>query len=338
MPADVRVPSGQCPGTLPPSQPERSPSVEIAEVKQNIRGPLAPVLSVFKSETLEVDLDAIQSNVDQQIRRGMTKGSAVLLAAGAGGDFPLLSFAERKAVIRAVAEAAAGRATVLGCAQCPLTADAVALAEWSQKVGCYGIQLSPTWYYPPNEAQIYEHFKAVASSIDICVMVYHTPWLDSHMSIDLIKRLWTDFGNIRSIKWSASDEHEVMDGYIQLADQYAIIDNGSAVPQAALLGATGFVTHLANAWPEHDVALWNTWEAGDHAAGTAEFVKVNWVWRELRGWAAREISGGESFLVKPAAEMCGFVGGPSRPPMVTLNETQRAHVREVMVQIGATLV
>jgi len=65
---------------------------------------------------------------------------------------------------------------------------------------------------------------------------------------------------------------------------------------------------------------------------------VNWVWRELRGWAAREISGGESFLVKPAAEMCGFVGGPSRQPMVTLNDTQRAHVREVMVRIGAPLV
>ncbi len=312
--------------------------MDTGEVKENIRGPLAPVLTVFRPDTLEVDLDAIQSNVDQQIRRGMAKGSGVLLAAGAGGDFPLLTFEERKAVIRAVAEAAAGRATVLACAQSTRTSEAVTLAEWSQQVGCYGIQLSPTWYYPPNESQIYDHFKAVATSIDICVMVYHTPWLDSHMSIDLLKRLWTDFRNIRSIKWSAFDDHEVMDGYIQLASQYAIIDNGSAVPHAALLGATGFVTHLANAWPEHDVALWNTWASGDYARGTAEFLKVNWVWREMRGWAARTISGGESFVVKPAAEMCGFFGGRSRPPMVTLNAAQRAHVREVMQQIGAPLV
>lgn len=312
--------------------------MDIATVKENICGPLAPVLTVFREGDLSVDLDCIQENVDQQIRRGMSKGQAVLLAAGAGGDFPLLSLDERKAVIQAVAEAAGDRATILGCAQCPLTSDAVALAEWSQQVGCYGIQLSPTWYYPPNEAQIYDLFKAVAQSIDICIMVYHTPWLDSHMSVDLLKRLWDDFPNIRAIKWSTFSEHETMEGYIELAERYAIIDNGSAVPQAALLGATGFVTHLANVWPEHDVAMWERYAAGDYAGATADFVAVNWVWRALRGWAGQEAGGGESFLVKPAAEMTGFHGGPSRPPMSTLNAAQRAHVREVLEGIGAPLV
>ena len=312
--------------------------MDIAEIKRYIRGPLAPVMTVFKPGDLAVDLDCVQENVDQQIRRGMTKGQGVLLAAGAGGDFPLLSMEERKAVIRAVAEAAGDRATVLGCAQCTLTSDAVALAEWSQRVGCYGIQLSPTWYYPPNEAQIYDLFKAVAQSIDICIMVYHTPWLDSHMSTDLLNRMREDFPNVRSIKWSTFDEHETMQGYIELASKFAMIDNGAAVPQAALLGATGFVTHLANVWPEHDVALWQRYAAGDYAGATAQFVAVNWVWRELRGWASRTIGGGESFLVKPAAEMTGFHGGPSRPPMVTLNAEQRTHVREVLEEIGAPLV
>ena len=312
--------------------------MEIADVKKHMRGPLAPVLTVFRQGSLQVDLDAIQENVDQQIRRGMTKGAAILLAAGAGGDFPLLTLEERKAIIKAVADAAGGRATVLGCAQCTLNTEAVALAEWSQKVGCYGIQLSPTWYYPPNETQIYDLFKAVATSIDICVMVYHTPWLDSHMSIELLSRLWTDFSTIRSIKWSTFSERETMEGYIELAGKYAIIDNGAAVPHAALLGATGFVTHLANVWPEHDVDLWARFAAGDYAGATAEFVAVNWAWRKLRGWASQTIAGGESLLVKPAAEMTGFHGGPSRPPMVTLNGAQRAHVREVLQQIGAPLI
>ena len=108
---------------------------------------------------------------------------------------------------------------------------------WAPQVGCYGIQLSPTWYYPPNEAQIYDHFKAVATGIDLCVMVYHTPWLDSHMSMALLNRLWADFPNVRSLKWSSFSEHETMEGYIELAAKYAIIDNGSAVPHGALLGA-----------------------------------------------------------------------------------------------------
>jgi 4-hydroxy-tetrahydrodipicolinate synthase len=312
--------------------------MDVSEVKKRIRGPLAPVLTVFREGDLALDLDAIQENVDQQIRRGMTAGNGVLLAAGAGGDFPLLSFEERKTVIQAVAEAADGRATVLGCIQSPLTAEAIALAGWCQQVGCYGVQLSPTWYYPPNEKQVYAHFKAVAESVDICIMVYHTPWLDSHIPITLFERLWADFDNVRAIKWATFNEAETMEGYVALSQNYAMINNGPGLPQAALLGANGFVTHLANVWPEHEVRLWQSFAAGDYAGATEDFLTVNWPWRSLRVWAHTEIAGGESLLVKPAAEKTGFHGGPSRPPMVDLDAAQRARVQVMLEQIGAPLV
>ena len=312
--------------------------MEVSEVKKVMRGPLAPVLTVYRQEDLSVDLDAIQENVDQQISRGMTKGNGILLAAGAGGDFPLLSFDERKAVVKAVADAAGGRTTVLGTAQSPSTREAIELAEWSQEVGCYGIQLSPTWYYPPNDQQVYDLYKAVAESVDICIMVYHTPWLDSHIGIDLFKRLWEDFPNVRAIKWGADAVGEVMTGYIELSGQYAMINNDASLLQAPLLGASGFVTHLANVWPEQQVAFWKLFESGDYKAVTKEYLKVQWPWRCLRAWAYNEIARGESLVVKPAAQMTGFHGGPSRPPFVTFNAEQRAHVRSVLEQIGAPLV
>jgi 4-hydroxy-tetrahydrodipicolinate synthase len=312
--------------------------MDVSEVKALICGPMAPALTVYREGDLALDVDAIQENVDQQIRRGMTRGQGVLLAAGAGGDFPLLSFEERKTVIAAVAEAAAGRATVLGCVQSPQTAEAIALAEWCQRVGCDGVQLSPTWYYPPDEGQIYEHFFAVAQSIDVCVMVYHTPWLDSRISLDLFQRLWTDLPNVRACKWATLHEAETMAGYVELSAQYAMINNGPGLPQAALLGANGFVTHLANVWPEHEVALWQAFLSGHYGPATEEFLRVNWRWRGLRAWAYETIARGESLLVKPAAEMTGFKGGPSRPPMVTLNATQQARVRTVLEQIGVPLV
>jgi 4-hydroxy-tetrahydrodipicolinate synthase len=314
--------------------------MEISEVKKNIRGPLAPVLTIYKEEdlSLSLDLDAIQENVDQQIRRGMSKGNGVLLAAGAGGDFPLLSVEERKAVIKAVAETAQGRATVLGTAQSTLTREAIELAQWSQEVGCYGIQLSPTWYYPPNDQQVYEHFKAVAESTDICIMVYHTPWLGSTISINLFKQMWEEFGNVRAIKWNATSQPDYIEGYVELSEQYAMINNGPALLHGSLLGASGFVTHLANVWPEHQVALWEKIESGDYQSVTQEYLKVQWPWRCLRAWAYESIARGESLVIKPAAEMTGFHGGPSRPPFVTFNDEQRAHVRSVLEKIGAPLV
>ena len=78
--------------------------------------------------------------------------------------------------------------------------------------------------------------------------------------------------------------------------------------------------------------------AGEVVAATQEFLMANWAWRNLRVWAHTEIAGGESLLVKPAAEMTGFYGGPNRPPMVDLDEEQRARVRAVLERIGAPLV
>lgn len=311
--------------------------MKILEVKRVMRGPLAPVLTVYK-EDLSLDLDATQENVDQQIRRGMAKGKGVLLAAGAGGDFPLLSHEERKEVIKAVAEAAGDRGTVLGTAQSPLTREAIELAQWSQEVGCYGIQLSPTWYYPPNEEQVYAHMKAVGESIDICVMIYHTPWLGSHISNDLFLRLAEEVATMRAIKWSSRDATEVISGYIELSDTYAMINNHPSLLQAALMGATGYVTHLANVWPEHEVALWEMLEKGDYQAAKQEYVTVQWLWRGLRAWAYNEVARGESLAVKPAAEMTGFHGGPSRPPMVTFDKEQRAYVRSILERMGAPLI
>lgn len=312
--------------------------MEISEVKKMIRGPLAPVLTIYKEDDVSVDLDAIQENVDQLIRRGMTKGKGVLLAAGAGGDFPLLTHDERKAIIKATTDAAGDRAVVLGCAQSPSTALAIELAQWSQDVGCYGIQLSPTWYYRPNDDQVYNHFKAVAESIDICVMLYHTPWLGSTISIDLFNRLWNDLENARSIKWATFDQAQEINGYTELAEKYAMVINGPSKLRGAFLGASSYVSHLANVWPEHEVAFWNSVEAKDWTTVIEEFEKVYWPWRSMRSWASGQVGAGESMAIKPAAEMTGFHGGVSRPPMLKMNDEQRAHVRSVLGSIGAPIV
>ncbi len=311
--------------------------MDIQKVKALLRGPVAPVLTVF-DEDGTVNLDAVQFNVDQQIRRGLVAGKGTLLAAGAGGDFPLLTLEERQAVIRAVCEAAGGRAVVIGCAQSPSTREAITLAQFAQDAGCHAVQLSPPWYYTPLPQQVYEFFQAVATSIDIPIMVYHAPWLGYTMEVDEIERLVADFPTIRALKWVGVNEFQHVDACIRLAQKMAIIDNAWQPVQSFLLGAAGYVSHLANVWPEHEVRFWEMLEGGGLAGALQEYTGVYWQWVSLRVWAGRHISGGESFLVKRAAEMTGFIGGADRGPMRTLNEDQRRHVREVLMRMGAPLV
>jgi 4-hydroxy-tetrahydrodipicolinate synthase len=116
--------------------------MNVAEVKATLRGPMVPVLTHYKSD-LSIDHDAIRANVRTLVGRGLVRGQGVLLAGGAGGDFPMLTLEERKQVARTVVESADGRTPVVVGAQATNVSDCIAMARWAEEIGAYGIQLSP---------------------------------------------------------------------------------------------------------------------------------------------------------------------------------------------------
>ena len=108
--------------------------MNIADVKQTLRGPLIPVITNLKDD-LSIDHDAIRKNVEYVVERGIVKGQGVLLAVGAGGDFPILSVAERKSVAKTIQDAAAGRTPVLVGAQDTNVNVMVEMAKWADEIG-----------------------------------------------------------------------------------------------------------------------------------------------------------------------------------------------------------
>ncbi|NIV20108.1 MAG: dihydrodipicolinate synthase family protein, partial [Gammaproteobacteria bacterium] len=68
--------------------------MNIASVKQILRGPMIPVITHLKAD-LTVDEAAIREEVRYLVDHGVVTGQGVLLAVGAGGDFNMLSVAER---------------------------------------------------------------------------------------------------------------------------------------------------------------------------------------------------------------------------------------------------
>jgi dihydrodipicolinate synthase/N-acetylneuraminate lyase len=103
-----------------------------------------------------------------------------------------------------------------------------------------------------------------------------------------------------------------------------------------LLGGTGYITHLATIWPEHDLAVWALLESGDYAAAQRKITAVNWPWLDFRAKLWRR-TGAESPVVKAALELCGRPGGPSRLPTRSLTEDERAELRELLARLGVAL-
>ena len=88
------------------------------EVKKKIRGLMIPVITSLNKD-LSIDTSAIKEEIKFLIQHGIKEGQGVLLAAGAGGDFNILSLDERKLVCRTIVEASKDSIPVLLRAQTP---------------------------------------------------------------------------------------------------------------------------------------------------------------------------------------------------------------------------
>ena len=310
--------------------------MDITEVKQTIRGPLIPVITNLNND-LSLDHAAIRENVRYVVERGVVKGHGVLLAVGAGGDFPMLSLDERKAAARTIVEAAEGQTPVLVGAQDTNPEVVIAMARCAEELGAYGIQFSPGYYYQSSDDDCLRLFQAVHDATSkIAIMIYNTHWEGYNMTVDQVARV-AELPRCRALKWSSTDTGSYQRGIARLSDRMAVVDNQGIQVMNHLLGGTGYVTHLCTIWPEHDLQVWNLLEAGDYKAAQAKLTAVNWLWGEFRGKMWKR-TGSESPVIKAALELCGRPGGPNRIPPRSLNDQEREELRQVLKGIGVPTV
>ncbi len=311
--------------------------MDINEVKQNLRGPMIPVITNLNRD-LTVDHGAIRENVQYVVERGIVRGQGVLLAVGAGGDFPMLTVAERQAVSRTIVEAAAGRTPVLVGAQDTNPAVMIEMARCAEEIGAYGIQMSPTFYYASSDEDCQRVFAAVHEATSrIAIMIYNTHWEGYNMSLDQIARL-AELPRCVALKWSTSaGSGAYQRGVVRLAASLAVVDNGGLQVLNRMLGGTGFITHLATIWPEHDVAVWKLLDAGQYEAAQQKLTTVNWPWKDFRAKLWKRTAA-ESPVVKTALELCGRPGGPSRLPTRALDDAERSELRNILRRIGVPTV
>lgn len=307
--------------------------MSVAQVKQTLRGPMIPVITNLNHD-LSIDHAAIQENVRYVVQRGFTKGCGALLAAGAGGDFPMLSLDERKSVAKTIVQAADGRLPVLVGAQDTNIDVVIQMARHAEEIGAYGIQMSAGYYYESSNDDCLRVFQAVHQATQrIAIMIYNTPWEGYDMSLEQVARL-AELPRCVSLKWSSGEGvHVYMRGLARFADRLAIIDNQGLAVMNHLLGGTGYITHLATIWPEHDLEVWRLLEAADYQAAQKRITAVNWPWQDFRGKLWKR-TGAESPVVKAALELRGRPGGPSRLPTRSLDDEERAELRELLQRIG----
>ena len=304
--------------------------MDVQQAKTAFRGPMVSVATPL-TPGLELDLEALRSNIRFMVDRGVCHGQGVLLVAAAGGEFPMLSMEERKEVTRVSVEATQGEVPVATSIQFNGTREVVEMARFAREVGADLGQLSAPFYYGPPDQDIFDLFKAASEESGLPIMIYNNWWNTLNMNVDMVERL-AELPNVVVLKWSAPSSAQYTDGLHRLADRLAVIDNGSQHVWSHMMGTVGFITHLSNFWPEYPLEIWNLLERQDYQHVIQKLAEFKWRWSK---WVTKVVqeTEGEGPFIKAAMEEVGLPAGPPRPPARPVSAALRQELHQLMASV-----
>lgn len=303
------------------------------DIEKVLRGPVVTLVTPYK-ENHDVDVDGLKSNVRWIIDEGIKDGSGVLKAAVVGGDFFLLTTDERKAVIKAVVEAADGEAPVYAGNGSTSTKVSVGLARYAEKVGADGLQLEPPFYWDPTDEQIFQHYKAVSESCNLPIIVYNIgDTTHKDIGIDLMYRL-LELENVRALKlgnFLGSHYYWFQDMLEEFADKVTVIINSpTRIVYGFMKGAKGWIARYANFWPKQDLRIWRLLEEHRYFEAQKELDRVKDALNEYFKTLPPSLKHG---LSRATLEAAGRYSGPPRNDIPATDEVKQK-IKEILLENG----
>jgi 4-hydroxy-tetrahydrodipicolinate synthase len=199
-------------------------------------------------------------------RRQVDAGVHFLVPCGTTGETPTLSAAERQRIVEICAEEGAGRALVLAGAGGYDTREVIHGVAEMQKAGAQGILSVTPYYNKPTPDGLYHHYKAIAESTTLPIIVYNVPGRTGcNVDPATLAHLAT-VPNIIGVK-EASGSMTQMAEICQIVPPAFIVlsgDDAVTVPLMAI-GGRGIISVASNEAPAEMVQMVEAAERGDFA-------------------------------------------------------------------------
>jgi len=213
-----------------------------------------PAVTTAFAPDQSLDLAATAAHCDAMVRAGM-HGLVVL---GTVGENHSLEYAEKLEVLRSAVDAGDGRVPVLAGVAHNTTAQACRFARDAEQIGADGLMLLPAMVYKADPRETVAHFRTVARASGLPILCYNNP---PSYGIDLTPRMFEELADEKTlvaIKESSDNPRRITDLINALGDRYILFGGvDDLVLESILLGATGWISGLVNAFPQESLRLWD---------------------------------------------------------------------------------
>lgn len=293
----------------------------IANVK--IEGAITAMVTPFTSDG-KVDLNGLKENVAFQIKSGISG----LVPLGTTGESPVISDSEREQIVRAVVSAAGGKVPVIVGTGTNSTEHSIELSRQAERLGADAVLVVSPYYNKPSQEGLFRHFKAIAGSIKIPVVVYNIQGRTAvNIETATLARM-AQVPNIIAVKEASGNIGQMMEVLDQLPKTFSVVsgDDNLTFPLMAL-GGRGVISVVSNLIPRKVSDMCAAAAKGDFATARrlhfemlpifkAAFIETNPV------------------PIKAAMTLAGMAAGPVRLPLCELQPSNHDKLKAVLQNLG----
>jgi 4-hydroxy-tetrahydrodipicolinate synthase len=267
-----------------------------------------------------------ESAVKRLAKRQIDGGVHFLSPCGTTGEAPTLTHRDKLRVVELVVEEASGRVPVLAGAGGYDTKEVIELARDVERVGADGILSVTPYYNKPTAEGLYQHFKAIAESTRLPIVLYNVPGRTGiNMDVKTTVRL-SQISNIVGIK-APGDLPQVSEIVSATREDFIVLSGDDPVAVAHMaVGGKGVVSVASNEAPAEMAQIVELCERGDYAAA-----------RKLHHWLLPliQVNFIESNPIpcKAAMAAMGLIEETYRLPMVPPSPAAREKIMGVLQQL-----
>ena len=268
-------------------------------------GVLPALITPFTDDGSAIDNSALTAIVDRLIVAGV----AGLVPGGSTGEFTTLTNAERRELVEATVEAAAGRVPVVAGTGALSTRETVELSVHAEAAGAAAVMIVPPFYDALSWRQLVAHYTSVADAIGIPIMYYNLP---SASGVRLTAAQLRELP-VACLKDTGGDAVAATE-LIQ-TDGPTLLNGSDTLTFAALAaGVRGVVWGVASIIPEECVELHRL------LIDELDLVAARELWARL--WPLCHFLEAQSYpaAVKTACRLVGDATGPVRAPLLPLDD------------------
>jgi len=285
-------------------------------------GVIPALVTPFTDDGKQVDEERLRALV----RYVLEKGATGVVPCGTTGEFQNLTVEERKLVSKIVIDEVKGRVPVIvgtGCSSTDLT---VEMTEHAKDAGADAALIVTPYYHKPALRGIYEHYRIVAETVDLPIMLYNIPQVTGvQLPWQVVEDL-AEIPNIVGVKDSSGELRYILALIEKTSPKLSIMCGHDEVVLPALAaGCSGMILASANIIPDVWRELYDSFQRG-------ELQKAREIQLKVQKFCRVIVKSG-SVGPKAAMDMIGVKVGPVRLPLTQGGELTYEDREELRIDL-----